>query len=251
MVWMRSATPPRSPADIPSTSSITSTVLLGRPSEPMPMAVLVVSSLMLFASLPAMPAFTVACPSALFRVSLAFTSITSNPSSRQMMRAEDDLPMPGVPLIRTAFLEVSFLRPLASEGACPWMCTACHSKSHWRNVWMSVALPTNSMDRWGLCFSTHSWFSTVSPVAAGALWGPGFERLLPATVRGFAAIAAGAEARTTGGSGTEGSAGWAGAARMVEVALMSANRPSSLMTLVPLSFAWAILDRPHWVPASR
>lgn len=34
-----------------------------------------------------------------------------------------------------------------------------------------------------------------------------------------------------------GSAGRAGAAPMVEVALMSANRPSSLMTLVPLSFA--------------
>lgn len=44
---------------------------------------------------------------------------------RQMMRAELDFPMPGVPLMRTAFLEVSFLRPLASDGASPWMCTAC------------------------------------------------------------------------------------------------------------------------------
>lgn len=38
--------------------------------------------------------------------------------------------MPGVPLIRTAFLEVSFLRPFASEGACPWMCTACLHQPH-------------------------------------------------------------------------------------------------------------------------
>lgn len=38
---------------------------------------------------------------------------------RQMMSAELDFPMPGVPLMRTAFLEVSFLRPFASDGASP------------------------------------------------------------------------------------------------------------------------------------
>ncbi len=61
-----------------------------------------------------------------------------------------------------------------------------HSASHWRSVKMSVAFPTSSADRCGLCFSTHSWFSTAPPdprappcddAAAGALFGPAWWRL--------------------------------------------------------------------------
>ena len=48
--------------------------------------------------------------------------------------------------------------------------------------------------------------------------------------------AAGAEARCVGG-GAWGTAGWLGRGCRCDVAEMSAKRPSSLMTLVPLSFA--------------
>lgn len=53
---------------------------------------------------------------------------------------------------------------------------------------------------------------------------------------GLNPTAAGAEARCAGG-GAWGTAGWLGRGCECDVALMSAKRPSSLMTLVPLSFA--------------
>lgn len=56
MVLMRSAMPPRSPADIPSTSSMMSTWRLGVPSKFT--AVLVTISFTTFDNLPAMPPFT-------------------------------------------------------------------------------------------------------------------------------------------------------------------------------------------------
>ena len=56
MVCIRSATPPRSPLDMPSTSSMMRTCRLGVPSKFT--AVLVTISLTMFAILPAMPPFT-------------------------------------------------------------------------------------------------------------------------------------------------------------------------------------------------
>mmetsp|Transcript_5132 Transcript_5132/g.17912 ORF Transcript_5132/g.17912 Transcript_5132/m.17912 type:complete len:209 (-) Transcript_5132:395-1021(-) len=73
MVSMRSATPPRSPADMPSTSSITRHTLRSPP--PKDTARFVTISFTRLVRLPATPPFT--SLSALPRASLAFTSTTS------------------------------------------------------------------------------------------------------------------------------------------------------------------------------
>lgn len=134
---------------------------LGFPSAPAPMAQLVASSRMALDSLPPMPPFTLV--SDLLRVSLAFTSTGSSPSSLHvslvllyscngevivrwmtgetstqrtnifwqltprlvMIIAELDLPMPGGPLSSTAFLDMSLFLPLdlAASGVSPFRFT--------------------------------------------------------------------------------------------------------------------------------
>ena len=109
------------------------------------------------------------------RASLALTSMTSKPSALQMILAALVLPMPGGPLMSTAFLGASF--PL---GAAAWpRCVLtessrqslascmlkrkthrCHSFSQPRRSEMSLPLPTSCETLCGLCFSTHSWFKT-------------------------------------------------------------------------------------------
>ena len=134
MLLMRSCTPPRSPPDMPSTSSMMSACFFTLPSKLT--AQLVTISFTMFAHLPFRPDFTSdsawtrvhstrergrGCWLArrmrrtLPRASLALTSMTSKPSALQMILAALVLPMPGGPLMSTAFLGASF--PL---GAAAW-----------------------------------------------------------------------------------------------------------------------------------
>lgn len=120
IVSIRSWTPPRSPPDIPSTSSMMSTWRIrpdGPVENPRPdgppvrlpndTAVLVTSSLTRLLRRPPMPPPT--SFSALLRASLAFTSTVCTPSSRQMIVAALVLPMPGGPEMSTARFGASLL----------------------------------------------------------------------------------------------------------------------------------------------
>mmetsp|Transcript_40656 Transcript_40656/g.90395 ORF Transcript_40656/g.90395 Transcript_40656/m.90395 type:complete len:229 (+) Transcript_40656:1242-1928(+) len=168
MVWIRSWMPPRSPPDMPSTSSITSSCLRlcwpGPPSAAK-MVVLVAISLIMLAVLPPMPSEILL--SALLRVSLAFISTTSKPHSLAIMCAELVFPMPGEPLRRMAFLPMSLALPPpgAARGSIPLRCTSSHCCSHTRRVATSVLLPTSSDELRGLYLSTHS-SPSFEPAAA-------------------------------------------------------------------------------------
>ena len=121
IVRMRSATPPRSPPAMPSTSSMMRQCLfLGTPApldEVKLMALLVDISRIMLESLPPTPLPTLL--SDLERVSDALTSIGSYPHSRAMMIAAEVFPIPGDPERRTAFLFSSALpRFLISS---PWL----------------------------------------------------------------------------------------------------------------------------------
>jgi len=134
MLLMRSCTPPRSPPDMPSTSSMMSACFFTLPSKLT--AQFVTISFTMFAHLPFRPDFTsdsaythtvnacarvhvrnvrLCAPRTLPRASLALTSMTSKPSALQIIFAALVLPMPGGPLISTAFLGASF-----PFGAAAW-----------------------------------------------------------------------------------------------------------------------------------
>ena len=106
---MSSCTPPLSPPDMPSTSSMISTIFFFGPPKK-DIARFVTISRIAFEALPPTPS---RMSLLLFpRVSDAFTSVTSNPSCLAIIVAALLFPMPGGPLMSTAFMGLSL--PLAS-----------------------------------------------------------------------------------------------------------------------------------------
>ena len=101
---MSSWTPPRSPPLIPSTSSITRTIFFGLPPKKLTARFVTISRIALDA-FPPTPSCT--SPELFPLVSLAFTSVTSNPSCLAMIVAAELFPIPGGPLMSTAFIGLS------------------------------------------------------------------------------------------------------------------------------------------------
>mmetsp|Transcript_21104 Transcript_21104/g.35958 ORF Transcript_21104/g.35958 Transcript_21104/m.35958 type:complete len:303 (-) Transcript_21104:85-993(-) len=161
MVWMRSVTPPLSPPDMPSTSSMMSTwwrywLALAPPAAPNISEVLVAISLIMLEVFPLMPA--VILLSDLLRASLAFISTTMYPASRETICAALVLPTPGGPDNRRAFFFRSFglLPPGWFGGSMPLRWVSSHDLSHSAMSLMCPGLPTSSSLRVGLYLSTHS-----------------------------------------------------------------------------------------------
>ena len=134
---MSSWTPPRSPPDMPSTSSMIRHIFLGAPPKKR-IARLVTISRIALDAFPPTPSLT--SLEDFPRVSEAFTSVTSNPSCLAMMDAALDLPIPGGPEMRTAFMGLSL--PFASANGCvpaTWM--SFHWLRNLRRSAMFLPLP--------------------------------------------------------------------------------------------------------------
>mmetsp|Transcript_8138 Transcript_8138/g.25068 ORF Transcript_8138/g.25068 Transcript_8138/m.25068 type:complete len:384 (+) Transcript_8138:2316-3467(+) len=236
MVLMRSATPPRSPADMPSTSSMMSSVLVTSamppPARPNENVRLVTNSRTRFAVEPPTPLSTSPC--ALPRASDALTSITVYPPALAMSLAIDVLPMPGGPLISTAFLG-----PFLSDtlGLTPRLLNvASHDLSQLSSRSDDALPPTRSPASLGAHLSVHS-----SPATAPADWPADLPVTDPLPLP--AAKAAGAAGGLSAGGGRSATGG--------PFLVTIAKTPSSSITSTPSPSAAATFFSPGSSPRTK
>ena len=241
---MSSCTPPLSPPDMPSTSSMISTIFFFGPPKK-DIARFVTISRIAFEALPPTPS---RMSLLLFpRVSDAFTSVTSNPSCLAMIVAALLFPMPGGPLMSTAFIGLSL--PLASARGCApvtWM--SSHVDKNLRRSAICLPLPMSCAGAEGLYLFTHSGVGSSALAGLEEPLGPA-----PAAegAEGLEGAAAGAQTGATSSRAFGTSSTFEASPALRAHSATIANRPSSSMRVVPCSLALLYLDWPQSVPTRR